>query len=1097
MNSKWLNFPRLYLLGITMICGVFMATLTLIVASASSDDHTPGKQMGVKLNNSTHTTRLRDHKLSNIVNITEYPETESISGLLNSPDWTITGAESGALLGWAVDGAGDVNGDGYADVIIGAHGTGGNFKGKAYLYLGVNGGLSLTPTFTATGVADWDYFGSSVAGAGDVNGDGYGDVLIGAHGVGGGNIGQAYLYLGSNSGLSDTPVFTISGKVFLDDLGRSVDGAGDVNGDGFADVLISASGAPNDSKKGQVYVYMGSSSGLDATPALTITGAATGDNLGWSVAGAGDVNGDGYADVILGAYNADAGGSNRGQAYLYLGSSSGLSATPVFTASGFADEDNLGEVVAGAGDVNGDGYADVIISAPSADVGGLLKGQAYIYLGNSSGVNASPVFTATGADNGDWLGSGIAGTGDVNGDGYADVLIGSPGVDINVPWRGVTYLYLGSSSGVEVTPTFTATGTVDNTFFGDNVAGAGDVDGDGYADMVIGDYGAEVDGVQKGRAYVYMGGSAGLNRIPTFIATGMDDFDFLGASVAGVGDVNSDGYSDMLVGAPYADAGGNNRGQAYLYVGGDGGLEAVPAFTITGSTDMEQLGRAVSAAGDVNGDGFADVLVGAPFADAGGAERGQIYLYFGGSYGLSDISVYTVTGAYDFGLFGISVAGAGDVNGDGFADVLIGAEQANPNASNNLTGIGEAYLYLGGRGGLSTTPVFTATGASDWDFMGSSVAGAGDVNGDGYADVLIGARGAPNGSFKGQAYLYLGSDKGLSVAPTFTVTGEVDNDQLGNSISGAGDVNADGYADILIGAMGMHDINGKGKVYLYLGSSDGLNPIWAFNLSGTADNERLGASVASAGDVNGDGYADVLFSSQQAPDGGSMSQAYLYLGFSGGLSTRSVFTISFASDYDQLNPSGAGAGDVNGDGFADVIIGANNDNGGGLGKGQVYLFLSNGGDGRLVLARAVRGDSSDMDIQPWGFTRNLNGFEVYMRITSPYGRDRVKLQAEACPPGIPFGDGKCSSTVSPDWIDVTASPDGISLTLEITDLRSTVLYRWRSRVLYAPFSVMESGTTSPPNPAHGPWRRYLGQAYEADVRISYELRVFLPIVKQD
>jgi len=389
-------------------------------------------------------------------------------------------------FGYSVACAGDVNGDGYDDVIIGAYGYN-SCKGKVYLYLGSISGISGTASWTAEGEYEGEYFGVSVASAGDVNGDGYDDVIIGACGYNSYK-GKAYLYLGSVSGLSSS--WTAVGETPNNYFGYSVACAGDVNGDGYDDVIIGAYGY--NSCKGKVYLYLGSATGLSTSSAWTAEGEYGGDWFGNSVACAGDVNGDGYDDVIVGAsvHNSEA-----GKAYLYLGSATGLSPSSAWTAVGTNEEDNFGYSVACAGDVNGDGYDDVIIGAYGYSSG---KGKAYLYLGSATGLSPSSAWTAVGANDGDNFGYSVACAGDVNGDGYDDVIIGAYGYSSG---KGKAYLYLGSASGISETASWTAVGEATNNYFGRCVASAGDVNDDEYDDVIIGAYGYNSN---QGKAYLYL-----------------------------------------------------------------------------------------------------------------------------------------------------------------------------------------------------------------------------------------------------------------------------------------------------------------------------------------------------------------------------------------------------------------------------------------------------------------------------------------------------------------------------------------------------------------------------------------------------------------
>jgi hypothetical protein len=235
------------------------------------------------------------------------------------------------------------------------------------------------------GEATIDYFGNSVATAGDVNGDGYSDVVVGAWGHTS-STGKAYLYLGGASGLAASASWTAVGEATIDYFGNSVATAGDVNGDGYADVVVGAYGNTGDT--GKAYLYLGGASGLAASPSWTAVGEAVNDWFGNSVATAGDVNGDGYADLVVGAYGNDDNGSLAGKAYLYLGGASGLAASPSWTTVGEATSDFLGYSVATAGDVNGDGYSDVVVGANgnSSDTG-----KAYLFFGGGgAGVSFMP-----------------------------------------------------------------------------------------------------------------------------------------------------------------------------------------------------------------------------------------------------------------------------------------------------------------------------------------------------------------------------------------------------------------------------------------------------------------------------------------------------------------------------------------------------------------------------------------------------------------------------------------------------------------------------------------------------------------------------------
>jgi len=412
--------------------------------------------------------------------------------------------------------------------------------------------------YQENGAAANDWLGNSVAGAGDVNADGRADFIIAAEWADPGGRGDA----GSAyvySGLNGLLLYQKDGAAAGDGLGYSVAGAGDVSGDGRADFIIGAINADPGGRTnaGSAYVY----SGLDGSLLYQMNGAAAGDLLGYSVAGAGDVNGDGRADFIIGAPYADPGGrSNAGSVYVY----SGLDGLLLYQMNGAAVYDVLGSSVAGAGDVNGDGRADFIIGAPGADPGGRENaGSAYVY----SGVNGSLLYQMNGAFALDWLGSSVAGAGYVNwgsnGDWNADFIIGAPGADPGGRSNaGSVYVY----SGVNGSLLYQNNGAAAGDNLGSSVAGAGDVNRDGYADFIIGAPGADPSGrTDAGSAYVY----SGLNGSLLYQRDGAAAGDNLGSSVAGAGDVSGDWTGDLIIGAPQADPGGqSNAGSAYVLQSG-------------------------------------------------------------------------------------------------------------------------------------------------------------------------------------------------------------------------------------------------------------------------------------------------------------------------------------------------------------------------------------------------------------------------------------------------------------------------------------------------------------------------------------------------
>ncbi len=425
---------------------------------------------------------------------------------------------------------------------------------------------------------------------------------------------------------------------------------------------------------------------MDTTADTTFSGAAESDYLGWSVSSAGDVNGDGYNDVIVGAPNVNGAGADRGQAYIYYGGPS-MDNTADVTLTGAADYDYLGYSVSSAGDINGDGYADVIVGAPQNAMGSPGNGKAYIYYGGSS-MDSTADITFSGGTSLDNFGISVSSAGDVNGDGYNDVIVGATQAYMGTTETGKAYIYYGGAS-MDNTADVTFSGATTEDFLGVSVSSAGDINGDGYADVIVGANGADAGGTDKGQAYIYYGGSS-MNNTADVTFSGATDYDYLGWSVSSAGDVNGDGYNDVIVGALYADAGGTDKGQAYIYYGG-ASMDNTADVTFSGGTNNDGLGYSVSSAGDVNGDGYNDVIVGAYLANADGTDKGQAYIYYGGS-SMNNTADVTFSGEISNDYLGYSVSSAGDVNGDGYNDVIVGAYGVN--IGNNADN-GQAYIYTG------------------------------------------------------------------------------------------------------------------------------------------------------------------------------------------------------------------------------------------------------------------------------------------------------------------------------------------------------------------------------------------------------------------
>jgi hypothetical protein len=410
------------------------------------------------------------------------------------------------------------------------------------------------------------------------------------------------------------------------------------------------------------------------------------------------------------------------------------------------------------------------------------------------GARSGPIDTS-------WLAPGI----DLNGDGRADLVTSAP-----MDWRSI-FVYFGSDAGVSGQPDQIIDG---GEGFGNNLGNAGDINGDGFVDVVVADSLGLV-----AHALVFYGSPSGLVPGPSLILP------VYANAVTGLGDVNGDGYGDLLVTSSESGP-GIDGGQAFLYLGGPSGPTATPSFTIEGTDAFDtQFGYSAASVGDVNGDGYADFVVGAPFTNT---DTGAAYLYYGSASGPVATPLHLIPPCA--GDFGDSVAGAGDINGDGYADVVIGAYTSCGNVDQ-----GSAYVYLGGPGGLSTTPATTLT-AGLLNYYGHVVVSAGDVNGDGYADLAVvdeGGATKPN-----TVYLYAGGPSGLRTVPLVTFHPSATMREVGVSLSAAGDVDGDGFGDFISGAGGP-----PGQAHLYFGASAGLKVTAPVMLQGGGADWYFGVCV--------------------------------------------------------------------------------------------------------------------------------------------------------------------------------------------------------------------------------------------------------------
>jgi hypothetical protein len=391
-----------------------------------------------------------------------------------------------------------------------------------------------------------------------------------------------------------------------------------------------------------------------------------GDSFFGTTSGAGDFNNDGYDDLAVGEYFYS---SSKGRVSIFFGTSTGLPTTADLTIVGASDGDRIGQSLAAAGDVNNDGYEDLLVGGTGYNS---LTGREYIFYGGAS-MDTTADVTFTGESTGDRLGYRASAAGDVNNDGFDDVIVGAIGYS---SFTGRAYIYLGGSS-MDNTADVTLTGEASGNYFAASTAG-GDFNNDGYSDVIVGAYQYSSN---TGRAYVYYGG-ASMDNVADVTMTGETTNNYFGAYVTG-GDIDNDGYDDAIVGATFYS---NDTGRVYIFRG-SASLDNTADVTLTGNAEGDELGYPVTVIGDVNDDGYNDVFVGA-IAYPDSNFTGQGFVYYGGSP-MDTAADITFDAEHDYDEFGVSGT-AGDFNDDGANDLVIGADCADNGACD-----GAVYVYNG------------------------------------------------------------------------------------------------------------------------------------------------------------------------------------------------------------------------------------------------------------------------------------------------------------------------------------------------------------------------------------------------------------------
>lgn len=567
---------------------------------------------------------------------------------------------------------------------------------------------------------------------------------------------------------------------------------------------------------------------LDGADGFRFENIESYDGLGFSVSGAGDVNGDGFEDIVVGAPGSTVNGdSGAGKAFILFGSAGGfnkafnpntLDGAEGFIVSGVSESDSVGRSVSAAGDLNGDGIDDLIIGADLAGPSAVdAPGEAIIIFGKTTAFARDISFDSLDGTDGmrvlgtnvfDRVGGAVSDIGDINGDGISDIAFGAFGSDPGGKnYAGSTHVIFGGTgtfaatkelSDLDGADGFRMDGLAVDDTNGYGLSGAGDFNGDGLDDLLIGAFQNRQGGSSDaGEAYLIFGTTAGFSA--TFdLATldganglkfeGVSAQDEVGTSVANAGDVNGDGFSDLIIGAPSVDGTGGglqNQGAAYVIFGNDnaqpasfdlGSLDGTDGFQLTGVDAFDGAGTRVAGAGDFNGDGFDDLLVSAPDANADFGNNlfpGEAYLIYGKSSGFEaivDLAALDGSDGIRFdavnGETGTGLAGIGDFNGDGFADISMGGPNEPTSLNHVIFGFDNTGLA---QIGTAAGETLTGNGQANQIILGQ---GDDTFNAGGGNDVVRGGEGRDTGSLGG------GDDRGFGGAGDDVINGSLGNDML-------------------------------------------------------------------------------------------------------------------------------------------------------------------------------------------------------------------------------------------------------------------------------------------------------------------------------
>ena len=699
-------------------------------------------------------------------------------------------------------------------------------------------------------------------------------------------------------------------------------------------VVVGSPGTVDNTIAGAAYIFNrnhGDNNNWGEVAKLTDSDTPSGSRFGGSVSISGDT-------VVVGAATGNGQKARSGVAYIFSRNKNGSNAwgqVAKLMVDNGRFNDNFGFSVAIAGDT-------VVIGAPGENFQ-LGEGAAYIFSRNKNGSNAwGQIKKITGRSEN----SGIVDFGQsVSISGNTTVVGASISIIPPDVFNGSIHIFDRSQGGSNnwglVTELFPDDASVgfSGDKFSDSVAISGNT-------IVVGAPDDDDRGSDSGSAYIFGGNSTlTISSTPTSTLEGNQGGSSWGRSLSQIGDINADGYPDAIVGSPSFNNGQIGEGIARVFLGTPNGISNTSAQLLEINQTGAQFGFSVAGIGDLNNDGFDDVAVGAPSFSQGEMDEGAVFVYLGAANGLQTPAFRILQSNQIGAKMGFSVAAAGDVNADGFADLIMGMPGFTPNLQNRQAGgagpVGGIAQLLGGLfNAISQNPDLVIAGTQAGEALGTSVAGAGDVNGDGVDDIIAGAPSRDRGAVPnaGTANVYPGSPAGVQAAPLVEFLGTLANAALGSSVVGLGDINRDGFDDVAVGAPGRsRGQNNEGTVNVYLGGVI-PSPEPEFTLEGGRENARLGESLVCINDFNSDGVSELIAGAPEYSNGQTGEGAVYVFESDEGRYEDQPRILESNDPEAKFGLSAAGIGTLDTRGFMEIAVGAPLADGNQTDEGVVSIY---------------------------------------------------------------------------------------------------------------------------------------------------------------